>query len=129
MGVRVMGSRTRMGRCDEGASALEFAIILPVLLLILLGIIEFGLMYQAQLAVTHAAREGARFASVHQDSAWDPSYVEARAYPLTVAGGLAISKSGTSESVTVIVNYPYDLKFLDIVGPLQLHSSATMRRE
>jgi hypothetical protein len=55
-------SRTRGG--DDGAAAVEFAVILPLLLLIVGGIIDFGFMFNAQIAVTHAAREGVRVEAI-----------------------------------------------------------------
>lgn len=53
-----------MARTERGASAVEFAIVLPVLFLILAGIVDFGRAYQAQVQLTNAAREGARAAVV-----------------------------------------------------------------
>lgn len=50
----------------RGQGLVEFALILPVLLLILLGIIEAALVFQGYLAVQHAAREAARFAVTYQ---------------------------------------------------------------
>ena len=51
---------SRIRRDDRGAVMVEFAIVLPVLLLILLGIVEFGRAYNAQVSIQAAAREGAR---------------------------------------------------------------------
>src|SRR3954451_24324647 len=45
---------------DSGASAVEFALILPLFLLLVLGMIDFGRAYNMQLALTEAAREGVR---------------------------------------------------------------------
>ena len=45
---------------ERGAVAAEFAILLPVLLIILFGIIEFGMIMYGRELVTNAAREGAR---------------------------------------------------------------------
>jgi Flp pilus assembly pilin Flp len=50
----------RAVRSDSGAAAVEFAIILPLLVLILGGIIDFGFAFNAQISLTHAAREGVR---------------------------------------------------------------------
>ena len=47
-------------RGEAGASAVEFAIILPVLLLLIFGIIEFGFAIYDKTMITHASREGAR---------------------------------------------------------------------
>ena len=50
----------RRWRSDEGAQLVEFALVLPLLLLIVLGIVEFGFMFQRYEVITNAAREGAR---------------------------------------------------------------------
>jgi len=47
-------------RGETGASAVEFAIILPVLLVVVFGIIEFGFAIYDKTMITHASREGAR---------------------------------------------------------------------
>jgi len=48
---------------DRGAAAVEFALVVPILLLLVFGIIDFGRMLNAQLQVSEASREGARAAS------------------------------------------------------------------
>jgi hypothetical protein len=55
-----------MVRKRKGQGLVEFALVLPILLLILLGIIEAALVIQGHLAVQHAAREAARFAITYQ---------------------------------------------------------------
>jgi Flp pilus assembly protein TadG len=52
----------RRGRCQEGAAAVEFAIVLPILLLLLAGFFDFGWLFYWQHTVTNASREGARYA-------------------------------------------------------------------
>jgi Flp pilus assembly protein TadG len=47
---------------DDAAQLVEFALVLPLLLLIVLGIAEFGFIFQRYEVVTNAAREGARMA-------------------------------------------------------------------
>ena len=59
---------SRSKRDDRGAAMVEFAIVLPVLLLILLGIIEFGRAYNAQVSIQAAAREGARELALRHSS-------------------------------------------------------------
>ncbi|PLC12149.1 hypothetical protein AUQ48_07750 [Kocuria flava] len=51
-------------RSQRGAAAVEFALVVPVLLALLLGIIEFGRAYNVQISLTHAAREAARTMAV-----------------------------------------------------------------
>ena len=54
----------RFLRSSRGANAVEFALIAPVFILILMGIIDFGRIFNAYITITHAAREGARWAAV-----------------------------------------------------------------
>jgi len=51
---------------DNGASLIEFALILPLLIILLLGIVEFGWVFGQYNDVKHGAREGARIAAVNQ---------------------------------------------------------------
>ena len=51
---------------ERGAAAVEFALLLPVLLLLVFGIIDFGRALNAQITLTQGAREGARLAAVGQ---------------------------------------------------------------
>jgi len=56
--------------CERGAELIEFAIVTPLLLLLVFGIADFGLMFQRYEVLTNAAREGARVAAI-------PGYVSA----------------------------------------------------
>ncbi len=76
-------------REEKGASSLEFALVMPLLVLIIFGIIQFGIVYNHYLAITHAAREGARLAAVGKFS---EEAVTDRAYPV--------------DSVNVEISYP-----------------------
>lgn len=61
-----MGAGER-SRGTHGASAVEFALVLPVLVLFLFGIIQFGLAFNRSQGMHAAAREGARLASIGAD--------------------------------------------------------------
>ena len=56
--------RSARGRRDEGASAVEFALVLIPLLLVVFGIISFGLYFAGALGVSNASREAARYGVV-----------------------------------------------------------------
>lgn len=56
---------------EQGAAAIEFALVLPVLVVLLFGIIEFSLMYNRQQALHSAAREGARVAALETSTKTD----------------------------------------------------------
>lgn len=55
-------------RRDDGASAVEFALLVPVLILIAFGIIAFGLILFSQISATHAAREAVRQIAVDDEA-------------------------------------------------------------
>lgn len=50
---------------ESGQAMVEFALVLPILLIFLCGIIDFGWIFYNQIAINNACREGARYASVH----------------------------------------------------------------
>ena len=61
------GSKTKRGiRAEHGAVAVEFAIILPVLLVLVFGIIDFGQMWYYRHLMSDASREGARYGTRYQ---------------------------------------------------------------
>ena len=59
-----MTALTRLRRNEEGAAAIEFAISLPVLLVMIYGIFQIGLIFQANAGMQHALGEGARYATL-----------------------------------------------------------------
>ncbi|MCR3921710.1 MAG: pilus assembly protein [Firmicutes bacterium] len=57
-------SLLRIPQKEQGQAIVELALVLPVLLLVFMGIIQFGIIMSGQIAVTSAARDGARIAAV-----------------------------------------------------------------
>jgi Flp pilus assembly protein TadG len=51
-------------RRERGASLVEFALVLPLILMILLGLVSAGVAYNLKITLTHAAREAARYAAI-----------------------------------------------------------------
>ena len=64
-------SRGRRLRSRRGQSLVELSLILPVLLILALGIVDYGRVYFEYVSVTNAARTGAAFASTNADTAVD----------------------------------------------------------
>lgn len=111
-------------RNRRGAALVEAAFALPILLILVVGIIEFGRFIHTKVTLDNAVREGARFASTGQQVA-DPDDPEARlargdgirqrvvAYASTLrlpAGSVRLtpeSGGGPGEWVTVEVDYPF----------------------
>jgi len=63
----------RRGRGQEGAAAVEFALILPILIFLVLGGIDFGHRLYMQHLITNASREGARYAAKYTGTADAPT--------------------------------------------------------
>jgi len=58
-------------RDEHGAAAVEFALVLPILILLVFGIVQFSIMYNAQQGLHAAAREGARLGALPQTTQSD----------------------------------------------------------
>jgi Flp pilus assembly protein TadG len=114
---------------QRGASAVEFAIILPILVMILFGMFQFGIAYNNWIALTHAAREGARLAAVGN---YDEQTVRDRAPSVDIASVDVTGLDGNiGDSVTVnVTGSVLDIQ-IPFVGswPIQLQSEASMRIE
>jgi Flp pilus assembly protein TadG len=64
--MRRLHSGRRFGN-DRGSTAVEFALVVPVILLIVFGAIEFGRLYNEQISLTSAARSAARVMAIGND--------------------------------------------------------------
>lgn len=137
--------KTRL-RNQRGAALLETAITLPLILLVSVGIFEFGRAYQVQQVLTNAAREGARVAVL-------PEYTDAQVTTVVrnylSDGGLspvdpAIAHNvavGPATGSRVTINYPFNFMVLNPVarlvtptsglgsGALTMQATALMRNE
>lgn len=71
-----MRRKRRKRKEQEGQALVEFALVMPVLLLLLIGIMEFGLLLYNQQVITNASREGARFGIVMRIPRWDAAAIE-----------------------------------------------------
>lgn len=61
----------KLVKSEKGQALVEFALVLPILLMLLCGIIDFGWLYYNQITLNNAAREGARYAVIHYDPSTD----------------------------------------------------------
>jgi Flp pilus assembly protein TadG len=86
--MRILRNRSRDGERRRGATAVEAALVLPMVFLFLFGIFEYGRYVMTLQVMTNAAREGARYALTHTQ-------------PLTVAG---TTYGNTTSDVTTIIN-------------------------
>ncbi len=128
----MVGRAIRNARDDAGAAAVEFALVLPILVMLLFGIMQFGIVYDAQITVDHAAREGARMAAVGGNVA---GAVAAQttgldASKVSLTGPTLKNDATRGDYYEVTVKYAYTLDIpLWGTKSLSLQSTAQMRKE
>ena len=102
-------------RDDRGATAVEFALIVPLLIVLLLGIAEFGRAFQVQGTLSAAAREGVRVMALQNDPTAARAAVRNAATslnPTITDAEIAISPAscpatnGGTTSVRLTISYP-----------------------
>lgn len=102
---------------DRGAAAVEFALLVPLLLLIVFGIIDFGRALNAQITLTQAAREGARLAAVGQPNV--AARTQAAAIGLSpVSVSVTGCPTGAGLGVDAVVRATYSFSFVTPVGAI-----------
>ena len=145
----------RLARDTQAGPIVEFAIIVPVLLILLLGIVDFGLAFFQQNLLVAAAREGARLAAVQQkpcDGATQtivrdrvrllfvgtritPPANNATAIPITFVPNTCGTSPNSVQSITVrIANFPYTpltpvFRLVNLSGTINMTATAVYRWE
>jgi Flp pilus assembly protein TadG len=117
-------------RSERGAAAVEFAIILPVLLTLVLGIMEFGRAYNAQLSLTNAAREGVRVMAISNDPVAAKAAATNAAVSLNPAladSNISFSQPSCSPTQQMTVTISYTLSTITgFAGPFELTGKGVM---
>ena len=128
--------------CDKGAELVEFALIFPLLLLTVMGIIDTGFLFQRYEVLTNAAREGARVAilpeypdtsvtarvrtylkngglpaSIVDDTTKTKVLITATTIPVDAAGTV------TASAARIVVEYPFEFMVLQPVAQLVVNGS------
>jgi Flp pilus assembly protein TadG len=121
-------------RSEHGQTMTEFALVLPLLVAILFGIIQFGIAFNNYLSLTDAVRAGARKATVsrHKKDPVDETVtaVRAAASDLKVSD-LAIEVESSWEAgdpVRVSASYPYSISLVGFVVKKGRMSTETIER-
>ena len=128
-------------RQEKGAALVETAFVLPIMLLVCVGILEFGRAYQTWQVVTNASREGARVAILPEytdasaiarvktylkngglpasivDSANTKVLITATTIPIDVGG------ANTASAARIVVEYPFEFMVLQPVAQLVVNGS------
>lgn len=122
---------------QQGASAIEFALILPLILTLMIGIIEFGFLFNQQISITQAAREGARDYAIHHS---DPGYSQAKLEAAVAKAAPTLGETSTKVSptnnctgsskttiVTVTRSYRSLTGWFEFLADMELNGKGAMR--
>jgi Flp pilus assembly protein TadG len=111
----------------------EFALVLPVLLILVFGIIDFGLYFYNDIRLTHAARDAARYASVDNETGANAAIDAATLVSTTVdSRTLDLGSHGSKATVTLTATYHTITPLPGLVGignTIPITATAVMRRE
>lgn len=130
------------GNQEKGSSLVEFAILAPLFVVLLFGLVEFGLATYSKGVVTNASREGARFGVTYTTPRRTDAEITSRVQEYLSNSGfldsVTINVTGAQGSsgtpLRVSVTYPYNLQVLPnfvygLTGPLNLTANTVMLME
>jgi Flp pilus assembly protein TadG len=126
---------------NRGVAAVEFAICLPILIVLVFGSIEFGLMFYNKQVITNASREGVRSGIVTEtetadiiqivENYCDDNLINLNGANELQAGSVTVSGPDGDNDLTVRVDYDYNFLFAGILGfdQITLSGQTIMRME
>lgn len=133
-----MFKRNKIFKNEKGASAVEFALILPILIILIFGVFEFAIAFNNYITITHAAREGVRKAAVDLFNPDLKDYIKEMAFPLALTDDdIVIGFEGDEadpppigDPVSVEITYNFGIS-IPLVGSWEvpLKNKAIMRLE
>lgn len=135
---------------ERGAALIEFVLVIPLLLLLIFGIIEFSVLFYDKAVITNASREAAREFAIYRQTSADKAYLEGvvtqyvQNRMISLAGASVPSlntvpidpttKDSNIQYVTAEVTYIYDWFLLpslmnDLLPDIDLTATTIMRNE
>ena len=110
-------------RQEHGQSVAEFALVLPLMMLVLLGIVQFGMVFKQYITLTDAVREGARKAAVARHRTDRTTHVQNAVVTAGSDLGATFTTGNVSvastwnhgEDVVVRATFPFDINIIGIV--------------
>ncbi|UKA58031.1 TadE/TadG family type IV pilus assembly protein [Arthrobacter sp. FW306-2-2C-D06B] len=115
---------------ERGAVAVEFAILAPLLIMLLLGIMEFGRAYNVQVSLSNAAREGVRVMAISNDQTAAKTAAKNAAVslnPQLADTNFTFSPASCTSGAQMSVTIKYTLSTLTgIAGPFPMQGVGVM---
>lgn len=120
-------------KSENGQTLVETALVIPIILLLLFGIVDFGRLFHSYITLNHAGREAARIASVGSDDAAIISVIESTTENLENEVRYTIPGSRTSGS-ELTLTLKYNFEFLtpvlgQLVRTFEIENKTVMRIE
>lgn len=117
-------------KSERGAVAVEFALLAPILIMIMLGVMEFGRAYNAQVTLTNAARESARSMAINNsqtDARTAAKNAATQISPALADSSIVFSAPSCTEGSQMTVTINYSLSTMTgIAGPFGMTGTGTM---
>jgi Flp pilus assembly protein TadG len=118
--LTIIGDRTKTARGDSGQAVLEFALVVPVLLFVIVAIIQFAVLYSNYVTLTDATRVGARVAAVSRTTCPGNTEQAVRDSASTLKqADLNVTVTACpwtpGGQVTVTATYPYEIDLLGFI--------------
>lgn len=124
-------------RRQKGQSLVEAALILPILLLLLVGVVDLGRAMSTKIALTNASREGARYASRYPDqkssiiAAVDAELdanglgIDTDEVEIEIVPDPSVTPAAQGAKVTVTCTYPFETIMGGLLGAEEIEIRAT----
>ena len=139
---------SRLKKDQKGQALVEFALILPILILLVMGIIEFGIIYHTQLVLDNASREGARAGVLQQRGEEDSASSDDKIKEVIFDRAATLDRDKLEQGINISPDFgdrrvgvplkveltyevnPFTPVISNIIGDsIELNSSTTMRVE
>jgi Flp pilus assembly protein TadG len=121
----------RWKKSERGQAIVETALVVPLIILLIMGMVELGRVSNAYLAVTHASRHGARYAAVGGSNEEIISKVKNAASPLDTSQLTVIidpaQNRQSGEDIKVTVTYP--VRMLTPIAGFLFSNTVTVRSD
>lgn len=115
---------------ERGAVAVEFALLAPVLIMLLLGIMEFGRAYNTQITLSSAAREGVRVMAINNNAVAARTAVKTAAaglQPALADANITVTPTSCTSGAQMTVKITYTLSTMTgIAGPFPMEGKGVM---
>ena len=113
---------------DRGAAAVEMALVLPILVLVVLGIIDFGRVFSAQQTLTFASREGVRAMALENSATTARTAAKSAASPLGTIpdSSITVSPSSCSTGTYATVTVDYTVPSTGFFGTFTVQGKGVM---